>query len=88
MRTALKAAHRRAAVRRSTLRAFALYPSHWRATSNMRTQPNPIAVPGGGPSMRGGPTALDSARGNVGVAQGARFANFGSFPTADLQAES
>ena len=43
------AAHRRAAVRRSTLRAFALYPSHWRTTSNIRAKTNPIAVPWGRP---------------------------------------
>jgi len=31
-----------------------LYPGHWRVTLEQRTHINPIAVPGGGPAMRGG----------------------------------
>jgi len=33
---------------------MALYPSHWRATSNIRAKTNPIAVLTVGPAMRGG----------------------------------
>jgi hypothetical protein len=49
-----KAARRRAVVRRSGRRVAALYACHIRERSDRRTKPNQIAVPGGGPSMRGG----------------------------------
>ena len=43
--------HRRAAVRRSNDCAVALYFGHASAPKERSTQPNPIVVPGGGPTM-------------------------------------
>jgi len=43
------AAHRRAAAHRSNQSATALYPRHWRVTSDLCAQTNPIAVPWGRP---------------------------------------
>jgi len=63
LRIVSQAAHCRAAVRRSNGCAKVLYTNNWRETLTLCAKPNPIAVPGGGPAMRGGPTALDSARG-------------------------
>src|SRR6056297_3257827 len=48
------AAHRRAAVRRSNDWFMALYPCQIRKTYERGTQICQIAVPGGGPAMRGG----------------------------------
>ena len=40
-----------------------LYPNHWRESVMLSAMTNPIAVPGGGPAMRGGASRLDSAQG-------------------------
>jgi len=31
-----------------------LYPNHWRESVTLSAKTSPIAVPGGGPAMRGG----------------------------------
>jgi hypothetical protein len=55
-------AHRRAAVRRSDVSLVALYGSQARKTSEHGAGCCQIAVPGGGPAMRGGVQArLDPA---------------------------
>jgi hypothetical protein len=49
-----KAAQRRAAVRRCYLEAMSLYAGHIRAKFRLSASGSQIAVPGGGPAMRGG----------------------------------
>ena len=58
-----QAAQRRAAVRRSSVRAIALYAGQIRRRSEHCAGGSQIAVPVGGPAMRGGPAALGSAQG-------------------------
>ncbi|MEQ8901233.1 MAG: hypothetical protein RID62_08435, partial [Roseovarius sp.] len=58
-------AHRRAAVRRSYLSCLALYISQIRKTSERRAGCSQIAVPGGGPAMRGGLTAAYRAGASI-----------------------
>jgi hypothetical protein len=58
-----QAAQRRAVVRRSNRRRPAVYPGQGRTPSTGHACGGQIAVPGGGPAMRGGPAGLDSARG-------------------------
>jgi hypothetical protein len=58
-----RAAHHRAAVRRSYDGAKALYPNHWRETFNLSAMSNQSPCRGGGPAMRGGASRLDSAQG-------------------------
>jgi hypothetical protein len=50
----LKAAQRRAAVRRSVLEAMSLYGGNVRTKSKLSAGCSQIAVPGGGPLRRGG----------------------------------
>ena len=59
-----QAAQRRAAVRRRNKSRLAVYPGQGRIPSTGRACGGQIAVPGGGPTMRGGPAGLDSARGD------------------------